>query len=334
MTWMTWRQLRTQVWVTGGALALLGVALLITGLNISGAYTSLGVATCGSDCSSAVASFLAAARTGLNGVVHDLAGALVLLLPAVIGVFWGAPLVARELDAGTYRVAWNQSVTRGRWIAVKLGIVGAASAATAGLLSWAVTQWAHHVDAVDVGRIVPAYFSARGIVPVAYALFAFVLGATLGLLIRQTVPAMAATFVVYGAVLFAMTQWGRRLLLPPVTIKRALDVQHLNGIIVNASTNRLVVDANTHDLHGWVLSSKVLTADGHAFSAPLGTSQCGTGTSFETCQRWLGSQHLVQSVTYQPESHFWPLQWIEAGVFVALAAALAAFCVWRIRRIG
>ncbi|WP_425953713.1 hypothetical protein [Xylanimonas sp. McL0601] len=334
MIWMTWRQFRTQAWVTGGAIALFGVALLITGISISHAYTSLGVATCGSDCSSAVASFLNAARGGLNGTVHDLAGVLVVLLPAVVGVFWGAPLVARELDSGTYRVAWSQSVPRGRWVAVKLGLVGAASAAAAGLLSWAVTQWAHHVDAVDAGRIVPAYFSARGVVPIAYALFAFALGVTLGLVIRRTLPAMAATLVAYGAVLFAMTQWGRKLLLPPVELTRALDVEHLNGIIVDPAANRLVVDANVDDLHGWVQSSKVLTADGTLFSAPVGTTQCGRNTTFEACQQWLTSQHLVQSVLYQPESRFWSLQWIEAGVFVALAGALAAFCVWRVRRIG
>ena len=38
--------------------------------------------------------------------------------------FWGAPLVTRELEAGTHRLVWNQSVTRTRWLATKLGLIG------------------------------------------------------------------------------------------------------------------------------------------------------------------------------------------------------------------
>ena len=55
-----------------------------------------------------------------------------LALPALIGLFWGAPLIARELEAGTHRLVWNQSVTRGRWLAVKLGLIGLAAAAATG----------------------------------------------------------------------------------------------------------------------------------------------------------------------------------------------------------
>ena len=42
-------------------------------------------------------------------------------MPALIGAFWGAPLITREFEAGTFRLAWNQSVTRARWLAIKLG---------------------------------------------------------------------------------------------------------------------------------------------------------------------------------------------------------------------
>jgi hypothetical protein len=39
---------------------------------------------------------------------------------------------------------------------------------------------------------------------------------------------------------------------------------------------------------------------------------------------------LHESVTYQPASHYWPLQWYETGIFLALAAALSAICFWRV----
>ena len=113
------------------------------------------------------------------------------VVPALIGIFWGAPLIARELETGTHRLAFNQSITRTRWLATKLAIIGTATAATAGLLSWAVTAWAHHIDHATGNAIRPQFFGARGIVPIGYALFAFALGVTLGMLIRRTVPAMA-----------------------------------------------------------------------------------------------------------------------------------------------
>jgi hypothetical protein len=102
-------------------------------------------------------------------------------VPAIIGMFWGAPLIARELEAGTFRVAWTQSVTRARWLAVKLGLAGLASMAAAGLVSLMVTWWSSRVDPLDpfgMNRLQPAMFGTRGIAPIGYAAFAFVLGVT------------------------------------------------------------------------------------------------------------------------------------------------------------
>ena len=131
-------------------------------------------------------------------------------MPALIGVFWGAPLVARELETGTYRLAWNQSVTRTRWLAVKLGLIGLAAMAAAGLLSLMVTWWSSPIDqalaargpqrAQRRNRFAPLLFGARGIVPIGYAAFAFALGVTVGVLIRRTLPAMATTLAVFVAV--------------------------------------------------------------------------------------------------------------------------------------
>ena len=62
---------------------------------------------------------------------------LLLVVPAIIGIFWGAPLVARELETGTYRLAWTQSVTRTRWLAVKLAVVGSPASPSSGCsASW------------------------------------------------------------------------------------------------------------------------------------------------------------------------------------------------------
>jgi hypothetical protein len=114
------------------------------------------------------------------------------LVPALIGAFWGAPLIARELETGTHRLAWNQSVTPRRWLAVKLTVLGLAGAAVAGTLSALSTWAAGPVDQVAGDRFNAILFGARGVVPIGYAVFGFVLGAVTGLLVRRTLRRCAS----------------------------------------------------------------------------------------------------------------------------------------------
>jgi hypothetical protein len=257
------------------------------------------------------------------------------VVPGLVGIFWGAPLVARELEAGTHRLAWNQSVTRTRWLASKLAIVGTASAATVGLLSWAVTAWAHHIDYVNGNRITPMVYGARGIVPIGYALFAFALGVALGMLIRRTVPAMAATLVVYAAAIASMPLWVRAHLLPVSHTVSPLDMSKVENfeIVGNGAGNptmKVVSGVVPHG--GWVLSNNTITPTGQIFTGPPNPQFCGENQGPRACMDWVGSLGLRQDVTYQPASHFWPLQWTETGIFVGLAVLLVGFCFWWTRR--
>jgi hypothetical protein len=331
MIWMTWRQFRTQTWVIATVLAALGVLLVVTGRSLYNSYDSI-VGACASNCGAAIDSFLREATTGLNGTAYGLAAMALYGLPAVIGVFWGAPLLARELETGTYRLAWNQSVTRTRWLGIKLVVVGVATVAAAGLLSGAVSAWAARVDQVNGDRITPAEFAVRGIVPIGYALFAFTLGASLGILIRRAIPAMAATLGVYVIAVFSMREWIRARLVTPVETARPLDTEQLQGVMVDETGTLSVIGPTGAD--GWVLTAQTVTSTGQPFNAPGGTHDCGEGTTFETCRRWIESQDLQQALSYHPDSHFWPLQLAEAGLFVGLAVLLAGFCFWWVRRLS
>ena len=171
-------------------------------------------------------------------LVYILGAALVILLPAVIGLFWGAPLIARELETGTFRLAWNQSVTRERWLAVKLGILGLASMAAAGLISLILGWWASPIDhAATLGsaagfqiRFFPALFGARGIAPIGYAAFAFTLGVLVGLIVRRTMPAMAITLAVFAAVQIVMPLAIRPHLITPVRDTTTLTASAIQGL--------------------------------------------------------------------------------------------------------
>ena len=153
-------------------------------------------------------------------LLQDL-GMVLVLVPGLIGLFWGAPLAARELETGTYQLAWTQGVTRKRWLAVKLGLVGLASVAVAGLFSLMVTWWSSPLDRVNADPF--TLFDQRGIVPLGYAAFAFALGVTVGLVLHRTVPAMVATLAVFAGVRLVVANWVRPYLLAPLRTVAGLE---------------------------------------------------------------------------------------------------------------
>jgi ABC-type transport system involved in multi-copper enzyme maturation permease subunit len=344
MIWLTWRQFRTQGIVAAAAVAVLAVIYGVTGPHLADLYSTSGIATCGahSDCGRLASSFLNQVKAdNIYELLFFVSIGVLYLAPGLIGVFWGAPLITRELETGTFRLAWNQSVTRTRWLAVKLGLIGLAAMATAGLLSLLVTWWASPINkaigssssnsTAGLSRIDPLPFGAHGIAPVGYAAFAFVLGVTAGVLIRRTVPAMAATLVAFAGIQIVWPNWIRPHLISPVTGTVALNPSAINELQIR-NTGQMTVVGAVNKPGAWVLSNQTISPDGHVFTGPA-THACLSQTgSFQACQNSLGRLHLRQLITYQPASRYWVLQWYETAIFLALAVVLAGYCYWRIRR--
>jgi hypothetical protein len=344
-------QSRVQMAVAAAGLAIVATLLLITGPHLADLYRSQ-IADCSAhhDCAIARDTFV---RTDLN--LWTLLGFLVLFAPAIIVVFFGAPLVARELETGTHRLAWTQSVSRTRWLAVKLALVGLVGMAVVGLLSLFVSWWAHPLDRVLAEQY--SRFDERSVVPVAYTAFAVSLGAACGLLIRRTLPAMAATLAGFAAVRIGFAYDVRAHLLPPSHINTSFASGNGVGFEITPPHGVTFVVNNPTIPNALVMSSRIVDASGHPVSPhtlhDFVASRCpaiahpqslpgagGTGgpsfkpgkpAAFNHCVQQLSSTfHLV--TTYQPPSRYWPLQWSEFGIFMAAALLLAGVSFWRIRR--
>jgi hypothetical protein len=330
MMWLTWRQFRVQAVSVFAALAAICVVLAITGPEMVG------------ETNFSDQEFLYFA--GLFALY---------LLPAVIGVFWGVPMVTRELESGTHSLVWNQSIGRTRWLAVKLGVGAAAAMLTAGLLSVAVSWWASPIDAAAgdprigefLPRISPAIFAVRGIVPIGYAAFAFVLGIAVGMLLRRTLPAMAVTLAVFTVVQVAVPLAVRPHVLPAVDEAVAITASNLMSMNGDGSNlPELVLVAEPAG--AWVLVNETLAPDGEPVSRvppelqgcmPTPPSPGGPPPKFEgvrECFLQLSELGYRQHLVYQPAGRFWPLQWIETGLFLALSALLTWFCFRRIRHLS
>jgi hypothetical protein len=338
MIWVAWRQFRTQALVTLTLLAAFAVLVLVTGLHLRDVYNSLGGAHCGvrGDCGALI---------DQDRTLPDVLGPALLAIPALLGMFWGAPLLARELESGTHRLAWTQTVTRRHWLLVRVALVGVAVLAVAGLSSWLISWWFAPLDAVNMNRFDPSVFTERGIVAIGYAGFAFALGVAAGALTRRTLTAMAGTLLGFIAARIAFTLLVRPHLLPareslfPLTLGKSVELlPSASGLSVFAGVPPLP--------NAWAISASLVNRAHRALSTSqlhdLLLRNCPTVTgpgkgaeltegAFLPCSRAL-SQHVQLLVAYQPPSHYWPLQALETAIFLAAALALIGATVWRVGR--
>jgi ABC-type transport system involved in multi-copper enzyme maturation permease subunit len=351
VSWLTWRQFRGQAAVAAGCLAILAVVAALTGWHLAHLYDTT-VATCHRyrDCSTVTSAFLRNDST-----LRTWLGVLVVVGPGIIGIFWGAPLVARELETGTYRLAWTQSATRSRWLAVKLGLVGLASMVAAGLLSLVVTWWSSPLD--RAGANVFGSFDQRDIVPIGYAAFAFVLGTTVGVLIRRTLPAMAATLVLFVAARLAMIHSVRPYLITPVLRVLALNPASTgygsSGSLLSGFGQSTLQPAPPNIPNAWILSIRIVDKAGAALTNHVLTSYCpgiggpaGSGggpagghtrvpvsvqKSLQDCVARVGTKYH-ELVSFQPANRYWTFQWYELAIYLGAALVLAGACFWWVRR--
>ena len=212
MTWLVWRQHRVQYCVGAALLAAFAVLIVITGAQVAHQYQAAQAAcAAGQGCRHLGGLFLGSHVVGF--LVISTLGA-----PALVGLFWGAPLVAAEAEAGTTQFAWMQSVTRRRWLTVKIGWMLLAAAVWGGVISALVTWWSGPDNAQQLDAFNPGRFDIMGLVPVAYSVFAVALGIAAGAVTRRILPAMALTLAGFIAVRMAVAFWLRPHYMSAVTV--------------------------------------------------------------------------------------------------------------------
>jgi hypothetical protein len=334
MIWLTWRQHRMQAAYMLLGLAVMTAALVPLGRSMNGAFDNDGLAAClrrgnpeyiyplrdnNSNCGELADVFM-----GRFGSLLPL-GILLVLLPLVVGLFFGAPLVAREVEHGTHRLVWTQGVSRSRWATTKFGLIGLAGLAAAAGYAALLTWWIRPLSKASGSRLEWLVFDLQGVVPLAYTVFAIALGIAAGAMSRKVLPAMGITLAGFIVTRVLVAWLGRPHYQTPVERKTSV-----------------VTDRLPNQLHGdWVISQGVYNASGQKIGTggnfcapasvpgqtppPAGAPPAGAGRP--DCDP---SQYNLDVI--QPGNRFWTFQWIEAGIFVALAAGLLVFAIYRVRR--
>jgi len=128
-----------------------------------------------------------------------------------------------------------------------------------------------------------------------------------------------------------MPLWIRAHLLAASHAIKPLDTSSVNGLMIGQD-NRLTVIGEDTVPGAWVLSNQTITPTGQVFTGPANPQYCGPDAGPQVCLDWIDTLGLRQDITYQPANHFWPLQWTEAGICLAVAVLLVGFCFWWTRR--
>jgi ABC-type transport system involved in multi-copper enzyme maturation permease subunit len=308
VSYVIWRLHRTHVLVAAAGLAALVAVLVATGISMANTYDA-ATATCAASHSCGDLPNLLFQGDGL--ILTLVSGTIV--LPALLGVLWGAPLVAGELEAGTQDLVWTQSVTRRRWVATNMGWAIAVSILWGGALALLVSWWRIPENGL-YDRLSIGNFDIQGIVPVAYSVCAMAIGIAAGVLWRRVLPAVATALGVFIGLRVLVGLILRQDFLAPVTRTSPINVNNVKGSIA----------------HAWWLAGYITSPSGQSSQTgiPMPIS-CATNRfkQFEAC---LASHGYHRIVTYQPADRFWTFQSIEFGIFALVAAALLTLAFWRV----
>ncbi len=294
MIWVTWRQHRTQAIACLALLGAVAIFALAVGTWMRMSFRADGLPAClaasgGADCPAVLTSFVHKFDNNIAMYIN----VPLIAIPGLLGIFAGAPLLGRELERGTWRLAWSQTVPRTRWLVTKLGLL------TGGLIVFgaavtALMTWFHQPLDQVTARVQPGMSNTEGLTFTASLLCAFGLGVLAGLLLRNVIGALVVAYLAWEVPSTVVVLLSGPINIPAPAVMRIPCRAGCPG----AST------------------ASVPPVTGHLGDFVLGITRSGG--------------ELV--VTYLPASRFWTIQLIGGGLYLAVAVAALGTAVWLLHR--
>jgi ABC-type transport system involved in multi-copper enzyme maturation permease subunit len=354
MNWLAWRQHRKQFMIASIFLILFAAFMIPTGLNFWHTYQH-ALSTCGSThtCNQLNGELF---QSQIDQILIHLVPVAMVFVSILLGIFWGVPLLAREYAEGTNKLVWTQSVSRRKWLTVKLIWVLAGAAIIAAGFAALDTWWAKSNNALTLGRFGPIQFESQGIVLIGYAVFAVSLGVFLGAWLKRTMAAIGITLVLLIAiVMIVVPNFVRPYYYSPIS--QLTSVDNSNGAAppnapqsdgATLSISQTVVNKYNQPIN-WAnppqqcivtnpgSTINTLIVGGHTRAAI--PTKGGGNVAIEgrnggppvdmNCLAPLGYQ---QEIKYQPSYRYWDFQRIELGLYLALSVIPLAATYWLVLR--
>lgn len=329
MNWFIWEQHKKWFLIVGVCFVLFAAILIPTGLHFWNSYQQ-ALAACHQTPTCSQANPIQSSTDQL--LVNDLVPDAMLFLPILFGLFWGVPLIAKEYVEGTDLLIWTRSVSRRKWLTLKLVWIMTATVIFVGAFAALTTWWSKTPNALNSSRFDVSSFSTQGIAPIAYSIFAVAVGAMLGAWFRRLMIALGVTLALLIAIiLVGVPNFVRPHYMAPATVTASM--------AQNALDSKLPSGA-------WELSHYVEGKNGQIFSRlefPDYPPKCQTlvqeqATLVEGAQPGQGTINSVNSCltnagfhqvgTFQPSYRYWKFQWIESGLYLGMAAVAVGATYW------
>jgi ABC-type transport system involved in multi-copper enzyme maturation permease subunit len=367
MIWFTWRQYRTEALIAIIVLLLITSILLITRMPIASFAHQLGITNtnCATEACNIAYYKLAAYIEGpaFGGVIfYNLFQTILRALPVLLGMFVGVQVIARELEQGTYRLIWTQSIPWSRWLRIKISALLLCFLGGMGLLLGVFLWWKIPAISFSIDTWGYENYEVWSLAAVAYTLFALALGICVGTVLKKTVPAMAVTLVIFVVVRLLIAVYLRPYFLPPVVelvpwsgsggqsvpaqaflIKGGETVDRQgnpfdtgNGVCKEPPSSGGSLKP-TPSRENMTMSLMNITLPKRGTGGPNGSQTGPTNDPLTNAFNQCMKAHGIQTrYIYQPADRFWLFQEIESGIYVVLSALLLAFTFWwtRSRIIG
>lgn len=306
MLWLIWKQHRREALV--GALLVVVIALALISVGLANSVNSLCIKT--DTCQSVGLS--------LGNVPLSMLNVFPWLLPLLVGVFVGAPLIAREREQHTYPLIWTQSITRTRWLTVKLSVIAGVLLLVFTLLA-VLSIWDYSM--MPLSRSWDLFTFSMGVPLIGFGLFGLMLGVAMGAFVRKIAPAMVLTVIVFLAIAITLGNFSPYFI-PPLSHLYPRSITSQNG--------------------AWGQPGDLELYAGYADSAGHEVGELSTYCGFHATIRdatyaalanqCLVTHNLQWKIVYQPADRIWLLQWIELAVLLILSTALVPLTYWRLRQ--
>lgn len=338
MNWFVMRQHRKQFLIFGVLVAVFAALLIPTGIHYWHTYQQ-AVATCTQNPATLNCNDLE------NSLFSTQADAFIRIavvlgtfgLPVLVGLFLGSPLIAREYEEGTNKLAWTQSVSRRKWLTTKLLWALGFALVYGAVLAILVTWWSHTLNSLVHYRFVQGHFETQGLMPVAYSVFFTAVGVMAGAWFRKTLVGLAITFGVFVLCMASFANWVRPHYMTPITVTAPMGP--------GAIDDKIPTDA-------WVLSRRIVDQNGRSFdsfSPNNMPAQCQQiiqniqvsdnghvakvktdgADSLDACLNQAGYHQVGK---YQPGYRYWDFQRIETGIYLGMTALAVGATYWFVLR--
>jgi ABC-type transport system involved in multi-copper enzyme maturation permease subunit len=357
MNWLAWQQHRKQFLIAGIFVVLFAAFMIPTGISFWHTYQhALSSCNATATCDQLAGELF---QSSIDALLFHLVPVAIMFIPILLGLFWGVPLLSKEYTEGTNKLVWTQSVSRRKWLSVKLAWVLIGTAITAGAFAALDTWWSKTGNLLNVDRFQPLQFSSQGIVPVACAIFAVSLGIMFGAWFKRIMVALGVTlFLLIAIALVIVPNFIRPNYVSPTIYTAAL----FNNSTGEAKGDPLSPQAPPNSGASLVVSGSLNSETGHPISwsnppqscivahpndgiGPIGqhtaiavkngnvrdamVSRNGGPTVDLNCLDNLGYHWITK---YQPSYRYWDFQRIETGFYLALSVIPLGLTYWLVLR--